>query len=52
MKRPRLTVRELETVLAAAGNVDPCMFEENAASDKEADRDLAAYKSGIKKNCA
>lgn len=45
-KRIYLTALEIDALLAAAGNVDPCMFEEGAASDKEAEIAIAAWHSG------
>lgn len=42
-----LTTREIETLLAAAGNVDPCMFDENPeASEREKRLDREAWESG------
>lgn len=45
----RLTKREIETLLAAAGNVDPCMFDEAPISEKEAAKDREAWESGQEK---
>lgn len=43
-----LTEREISAVLAAAGNIDPCMFEEGK-SERDARRELQAYESGMSK---
>jgi gamma-glutamyl-gamma-aminobutyrate hydrolase PuuD len=49
-KRIRLTRREIESLLGAAGNIDPCMFDENPeASEREKERDRDAWESGIRK---
>jgi hypothetical protein len=45
MKRIRLTTAEIEALLAAAGNVDPCMFTEDVGG-KEGDRQYDAWESG------
>ncbi|MEA2906280.1 MAG: hypothetical protein QOI12_3667 [Alphaproteobacteria bacterium] len=49
MKRIRLTDLEIETLLAAAGNVDPSMFDDGAATKKQADREKEAWESGMEK---
>ncbi len=41
----RLTRAEIEALLAAAGNVDPCMFTEDVGG-REGDRQYDAWLSG------
>lgn len=48
MTRIRLTTREIEALLAAAGNVDPCMFTEDVGG-KEGERLFKAWESGQEK---
>lgn len=45
--RIRLTTREIEALLAAAGNVDPCMLTE--IGGKEGERQFEAWESGQEK---
>lgn len=48
--RTRLTLREIECLLAAAGNADPCMFYENPdANERQKEKDRAAWESGMNK---
>ena len=48
MTRIRLTTREIEALLAAAGNVDPCMFTQDIGG-KDGERMFAAWESGQEK---
>jgi hypothetical protein len=48
MGRIRLTALEIEALLAAAGNVDPCMFTEDVGG-KEGDRQFDAWQTGQEK---
>lgn len=48
MSRVRLTTREIEALLAAAGNVDPCMFTEDVGG-REGERQFRAWESGQEK---
>lgn len=47
-RRPRLTKLEIEALLAAAGNIDPCMFDE-MADVKEGERLAEAWLTGLEK---
>jgi hypothetical protein len=47
-KRIRLTEAEIEALLAAAGNIDPCMFTEDTGG-KEGERLYDAWESGQQK---
>lgn len=50
MTRIRLTKREIEVLLAAAGNADPCMFDENPdATERAKERDREAWETGMQK---
>jgi hypothetical protein len=46
--RVRLTNIEIEALLAAAGNIDPCMFEE-MDNEKRGEQMFAAWNSGQQK---
>lgn len=48
MKRPRLTIAEIDALLAAAGNADPAMFEDYP-TEKEGDRAYRAWETGMEK---
>lgn len=44
----KFTPREADVILAAAGNIDPCMFLEDVGG-KEGELDYDAWLSGMKK---
>jgi len=48
VSRIRLTTLEIEALLAAAGNADPAMWEDEP-TEKEGDRMFAACESGQEK---
>lgn len=48
MSRIRLTTREIEALLAVAGNVDPAMWEDEP-DEKTANQMHAAWESGQEK---
>lgn len=49
VKRIRLTATEIEAILAAAGNVDAPATFEDCGDEKEAERMLEAFESGMEK---